>query len=71
MLFCTAYVRQEGVEPEKTGQEGSVEPPSVGDMEPTTNRRGSVRLNTFETMLDPAEIVNTLAKVRSRQHTSY
>lgn len=53
---------QEGVEPEKTEQEGSVEPPSVGDMEPTTNRRGSVRLNTFETMLDPAEIVNTLAK---------
>ncbi|CAM9384324.1 unnamed protein product [Laminaria digitata] len=53
---------QEGVEPEKTEQEGIMEPPSVGDMDPTTNRRGSVRLNTFETMLDPSEIVNTLAK---------
>lgn len=63
-LFCTASVRQEGVEPQKTEQEGNMEPPSVGDMEPTSNRRGSVRLNTFETMLDPAEIVNTLAKVR-------
>lgn len=46
-----------------------MEPPSVGDMDPTTNRRGSVRLNTFETMLDPSEIVNTLAKVTSNQHT--
>lgn len=71
MLFCMASVRQEGVEPEKTEQEGTMEPPSVGDMEQTSNRRGSVRLNTFETMLDPSEIVNTLAKVRSRQHASY
>eukprot|EP00904_Undaria_pinnatifida_P006544 jgi/Undpi1/3019/HiC_scaffold_14.g06396.m1 len=53
---------QEGVEPEKTEQEGIMEPPSVGDMEQTSTRRGSVRLNTFETMLDPSEIVNTLAK---------
>lgn len=57
------------MEPEKTEQEGIMEPPSVGDMEQTSTRRGSVRLNTFETMLDPSEIVNTLAKVRSRQHT--
>eukprot|EP00752_Nemacystus_decipiens_P018274 g16395.t1 len=51
---------QEGVEPEKTEQSGSIEPPSVGDMDQGSNRRGSVRLNTFETMLDPAEIVSTL-----------
>ncbi|CAM9642889.1 unnamed protein product [Scytosiphon promiscuus] len=53
---------QEGVEPEKTEQSGSLEPPSVGDMimEQPSTRRGSVRLNTFETMLDPAEIVTTL-----------
>ncbi|CAM9194425.1 unnamed protein product [Ectocarpus sp. 13 AM-2016] len=51
---------QEGVEPEKTEQSGTIEPPSVGDMEHSSTRRGSVRLNTFETMLDPAEIVSTL-----------
>eukprot|EP00903_Cladosiphon_okamuranus_P019290 g17731.t1 len=51
---------QEGVEPEKTEQSGSIEPPSVGDMDQGSKRRGSVRLNTFETMLDPAEIVSTL-----------
>lgn len=57
--------RQEGVEPEKTEQAGSIEPPSVGDMEQGSNRRGSVRLNTFETMLNPTEIVSTLAQVRT------
>ncbi|CAM9850804.1 unnamed protein product [Pylaiella littoralis] len=51
---------QEGVEPEKTEQTESVEPPSVGDMEQGSTRRGSARLNTFETMLDPTEIVSTL-----------
>lgn len=53
------------MEPEKTEQSGSVEPPSVGDMDQGSNRRGSVRLNTFETMLDPAEIVSTLTTVRT------
>ena len=53
------------MEPEKTEQSGSIEPPSVGDMDQGSNRRGSVRLNTFETMLDPAEIVSTLTTVRT------
>lgn len=57
-------IKQEGVEPEKTEQLGSIEPPSVGDMGQSANRRGSTRLNTFETMLDPPEIVNTLTQVR-------
>lgn len=52
---------------EKTEQPENVEPPSVGDMEQTSNRRGSVRLNTFETMLDPSEIVSTLTQVRTKQ----
>lgn len=54
------------MEPEKTEQPGSIEPPSVGDMEQASNRRGSVRLNTFETMLDPTEIVSTLTTVRTK-----
>lgn len=53
------------MEPEKTEHSGSIEPPSVGDMDQASNRRGSVRLNTFETMLDPAEIVSTLTTVRT------
>lgn len=62
--MVVGWLRQEGVEPEKTEQPVSVEPPSVGDMEQSSTRRGSVRLNTFETMLDPAEIVSTLTTVR-------
>lgn len=52
------------MEQEKTEQGGNLEPPSVGDMEQVSNRRGSLRLNTFETMLDPPEIVPTLTQVR-------
>lgn len=57
---------QEGVEPEKTDDPGSVEPLSVGEVEkggkvPTA--RGSVRLNTFETMLDPSETIASLIQV--------
>lgn len=65
------WVIQEGVEPEKTEQPGNIEPPSVGDMDQGSNRRGSVRLNTFETMLDPAEIVSTLTTVRTSSRINH
>lgn len=58
---------QEGVEPEKTDDPDNVHPPSVEEVEKGPTARGSVRLNTFETMLDPADTITSLIQVPFKQ----
>ena len=65
------WIVQEGVEQEKEA-ESSVEPPLIGDMEKVPiSHRGSVRLNMFESMLSPSEIITRLSEVIIPHHYSH